>query len=190
ANGAKERLEDLELPVPQVDPVALKHAQYEQENYHRPGVMSRSMGLLRGGPDVTHAAHSGQPTMTDPKPTIPVSVPVPAATEALNNTNSGGTGTTDVSVTQVGSNSALDTNPDARRSNGETAQGNNNPTVQQALPTNRDADLKKLREKQAKKQQKLDKKKQKEQEQTQAKGGAQAPAGTATSASVPPSSQP
>ncbi|MBV9038887.1 MAG: outer membrane protein assembly factor BamD [Acidobacteriaceae bacterium] len=190
AKDAKSRLEDLELPVPQADPVALKHAQYEQESYHRPGVMSRSMGLLRGGPDVTHAAHSGQPTMTDPKPTIPVSVPIPAATEALSNTNSGGTGTTDVSATRVGSNSALDTNPDARRSSGETAQGNNNPTVQQALPTNRDADLKKLREKQAKKQQKLDKKKQKGQDQTQAKGGAQTPAGTATPASVPPSSQP
>ena len=162
-DDAKRRLEDLELPVPQTDPAALARAQSEQASYHKPGVMSRSMGLLKGGPDVTHAAHSGQPTMTDPKATIPASVPVPVNTEALNSTGAGGATTTDVSATQVGSNSALETKPDARSSDG-TAQADNTANAQQPLPTNRDADLKKMREKQAKKQQKLDKKKQKSQD--------------------------
>jgi outer membrane protein assembly factor BamD len=160
---AKSRLGDLEIPIPKADPAALARAQYEQANYHRPGLMSRSMGLLKGGPDVSHAARTGQPTMTDPKPTIPASVPVPANTEASNKTRNSGTATTDVSATQVGANSALDTNPDARSSGG-TAQAGSAANSQQPLPTNRDADLKKIREKQAKKQQKLDKKKQKTQD--------------------------
>ncbi len=166
ADDAKNRLEDLELPVPQTDPAALARAQAEQASYRKPGLMSRSMGLLKGGPDVTHAAHTGQPTMTDPKATIPASVPVPVNTEALTTAGTGGSTTTDVSATQVGSNSALDNSPDARSSGGTAAPANNtaNAQPQQPLPTNRDADLKKLREKQAKKQQKLDKKKQKSQD--------------------------
>jgi outer membrane protein assembly factor BamD len=163
-DDAKRRLEDLELPVPQADPAALARAQAEQANYHKPSLMSRSMGLLRGGPDVTHAARIGQPTMTDPKATIPASIPVPAATaQSFTGSGSGGATTTDVSATQVGSNSALDKNPDARSSGG-TAQASNAAATQQPLPTNRDAELKKIREKQAKKQQKLDKKKQKSQD--------------------------
>jgi outer membrane protein assembly factor BamD len=201
-DDAKRRLEDLELPVPQTDPAALARAQYEQANYHRPGLMSRSMGLLKGGPDVSHAAHTGQPTMTDPKATIPASVPVPANTEAANSTGSAGTATTDVSATHVGSNSALDTNPDARSSGG-AAQASSTANPQQPLPTNRDADLKKIREKQAKKQQKLDKKKQKAQDanaggaqpaaapsQSQATQGAQTPVGTPNPVSTPPSAKP
>ena len=163
ADEAKNRLEDLELPVPQTDPAALARAQQEQANYRKPSMMSRSMGLLKGGPDVTHAAHVGQPTMTDPKATLPASIPVPANAEALTSAGSGGTATTDVSATQAGSNSALDKSPDARGNSG-TAPANNAATPQQPLPTNRDAELKKIREKQAKKQQKLDKKKQKSQD--------------------------
>jgi outer membrane protein assembly factor BamD len=163
ADAAKNRLEDLEIPVPHADPAALARAQYEQANYHKPGLMSRSMGLLKGGPDVAHAAHAGQPTMTDPKATIPASVPVPVNAEAFNSTGNGGAPSTDLSAVPVGKNSALDKNPDARSSNG-TTQANSASTPQQPLPTNRDAELKKIREKQAKKQQKLDKKKQKSQD--------------------------
>jgi outer membrane protein assembly factor BamD len=183
-DDAKSRLEDLELPIPPADPAALARAQYEQANYHKPGLMSRSMGLLKGGPDVSHAARSGQPTMTDPKATIPASVPVPANTEASNSTGNGGTATTDVSATQVGAHSALDTNPDARNSSG-TAQTSSAANSQQPLPTNRDADLKKIREKQAKKQQKLDKKKQKTQD---ANAATAQPAGS--SQGQPAASQP
>ena len=199
ADDAKQRLEDLELPVPPADPTALARAQHEQENFRKPGMVSRSMGLLRGGPDVSHAAHSGQPTMTDPKATIPASVPVAVNTETVSNTGNGGAaGVTDVSATtQVGSNSALDTKPDARSSGGN-AQAGDNTAAQQPLPTNRDAELKKYRDKQAKKQQKLDKKKQKAQEQagtgqpaaapTQS-GGTQTPAGTPNPASTSSASQ-
>jgi outer membrane protein assembly factor BamD len=180
AEDAKRRLEDMEFPIPQVDRAAYDRMKYEQENYHRPGLLARSTSFLRGAPDVSHAAKSGQPTMTDPKPTIPASVPVANTADAANTTG-GGTGTTDVSATNVGSDTALEKNPDARSSGGTTHAAT--PQANQALPTNRDAELKKLREKQAKKQQKLQKKKKKDQneqqadqsKQSQATQGAQAP---------------
>lgn len=200
SEDAKKRLQELELPVPEVDAAALDRAKREQASYHRAGLMSRSMGILKGGPDVSHAAHFGQPTMTNPKPTIPASVPV-VNNGADTAANAGGTGNMDVSAQQITGNSALDEKPDARTA----ASGTNGTTpdataakpagqdataqTQQPLPTNRDAELKKLRDKQAKKQAKMDKKKKKAEEpgpaqpastspQTQSTQGAQTPTGT------------
>lgn len=201
ADDAKRRLEEMELPVPRVDRAAYERMKYEQENYRRPGLLARSTGFLRGAPDVSHAAKSGQPTMTDPKPTIPASIPV-ANTGDTATTAGAGSGTTDVSATTVGSNTALDKNPDARSATGTTRAAT--PQTNQPLPTNRDAELKKLREKQAKKQAKLQKKKSKDQnhhsadqpKQSQATQGAQTPVGTPNAvpaapnpASVAPQSQ-
>ena len=183
AEDAKRRLEDMEFPVPQVNRAAYDRMKWEQENYRRPGLLARSTGFLRGAPDVSHAARSGQPTMTDPKPTIPASVPV-ANTGDTTPAAGTGSGTTDVTATTVGDNSALDKNPDARTSTAATPAA---PTpTNQPLPTNRDAELKKIREKQAKKQAKLQKKKSKDQnqqsadpsKQSQATQGAQTPLGT------------
>ncbi|MBV9301249.1 MAG: outer membrane protein assembly factor BamD, partial [Acidobacteriaceae bacterium] len=162
ADDAKKRLEDMEMPVPQVDQTAYARMKYEQENYRRPGLLARSTRFLRGSPDVSHAAKSGQPTMTDPKPTIPASVPVVSAMDS-GGTSGTGTGTTDVTATPVSGSSALDKNPDARSRGGAASTTDAN----QGLPTNRDAELKKLREKQAKQQKKLQKKKNKEQNQQQ-----------------------
>lgn len=229
ADDAKKRLQDLEMPVPQPDQAALDRAKREQASYHRAGIMSRSMGLLKGGPDVSHAAQFGQPTMTNPKATIPASVPVINNTETA--ASGSGTGNMDVSAQPVTGSSALDEKPDARTTNGATAgstaadgatpggAGTTNGTAaantgaaaakplqdpaaaQQPLPTNRDAELKKIREKQAKKQAKLDKKKKKGEEsgtaqpasaqpQSQATQGAQTPAGTPNTVSQPPGSNP
>jgi outer membrane protein assembly factor BamD len=198
---AKRRLEDMELPIPQVNRAAYERMKYEQENYHRPGLLARSTAFLRGAPDVSHAAKSGQPTMTDPKPTIPASIPVANTGDAATTAGTG-SGTTDVSATTVGSNSALDKNPDARSKAGSTQAAPSQ--TNQPLPTNRDAELKKLREKQAKKQAKYQKKKSKDQnqhaadepKQSQATQGAQTPLGTPNAvpatpnpASVAPQSQ-
>lgn len=201
ADDAKKRLEEMELPVPQADKAAMERAKFEETAYKRPGMMTRSMGLLKGGPDVTHAAHAGQPTMTAPKPTIPASIPVAANTEA-NATPGGAAGTTDVSATEVSGSSALDSKPDARTTDAnakpaDTANTANPAAEAQApLPTNRDAELKKLREQQAKKQAKLDKKKKKKSnapapaEGAGVPAAAQNPVGTPTPASNPPGSTP
>jgi len=224
ADDAKKRLEDLEIPVPQPDPAAVDREKRELASYHHAGIMSRSMGMLKSGPDVTHAAQFGQPTMTNPKATIPASVPVVNNTEAAS--NGGGGGNLDVSAQQITGNSALDEKPDARTtpngaaasngaagangtgSNGAAANGTTEaakpvqePAAQQPLPTNRDAELKKIRDKQAKKQAKLDKKKKKAEEpgttepastqpHSQAVQGAQTPTGTPNAVSQPPAGNP
>ncbi|HEX3683111.1 MAG TPA: outer membrane protein assembly factor BamD [Bryobacteraceae bacterium] len=197
AEDAKGRLQDMELPIPQADPNALARAKFEQANYHRPGIMSDMTSWMRGSPDVSHAAKSGQPTMTDPKRTIPASVPV-VNTEAANTPGTSGVGTTDVSATTVnGSSSMLDKSPDARNHTA-TAQTASEQT-NQPLPTNRDKELKKYREQAAKKQAALEKKKKKankdqqaqqqqgqaQQNQSNATQGAQTPTGASNAVSTP-----
>jgi outer membrane protein assembly factor BamD len=202
ADDAKRRLEDLEMPVPQADPAALARAKFEQENYHRPGLMAGMTGWLRGGPDVSHAAKSGQPTMTDPKRTIPASVPV-VNTQTGEPLGAPG-GTTDVTATTLTGSSALDKNPDARKAGGTTQSASDQPN--QALPTNRDKDLKRFREQQAKKQAALEKKRKKQnkeqqpatqaqqaqgqaqQNQSNATQGAQTPTGVSNAVSTPAAS--
>ena len=163
-DNAKHNLTDMEMPIPKVDPGALARAKYEDENYHRPGMLYRSTEWMRGSPDLSEAAKEGAPVMTDPKPTFPASIPT------VNNTpdaevagNGGGTGTTDVTASQVGGGGALESNPDARQSTNATAQQASKASAQaqQPLPTNRDEELKKYREKQAKKQAQMSKKKKK-----------------------------
>jgi outer membrane protein assembly factor BamD len=159
ADDAKKRLEEMEKPIPKVDQAALDRQKYDLANYHRTSMFKRSMGIFQGGPDVSHAAKSGAPTMTDPKRTFPASIPVLANTEA--GTAGTGTGTAEVTASTVGPDSALDKNPDARTTASTPAAS---PASNQPLPTNRDAELKKYRDKQAKKQEKLAKKKKKKEE--------------------------
>jgi outer membrane protein assembly factor BamD len=186
ADDAKKRLQEMELPIPPVNQAAYEHEKYEQANYKKPGMMTRSMSWVRTGPDVSHAAKSGAPTMTGPKVTIPASIPAAANTETATNLGSNG-GTTDVTVTPSSS-GALEKNPDARSTTPAAALTSTDQNTQQALPTNRDKDLKKLRDQQAKKQQKLDKKK-KKQDQQNADQSQQSPSGT-PAASTPVSSKP
>jgi outer membrane protein assembly factor BamD len=188
ADDAKRRLEDMELPVPQADQTAMQREKYNMENYAHHSFMGKAMGLMSSGPNVDHAAHMGQPTMTDPKKTIPASVPVANNTDnASGGANASGTGTAEVSASTVGANSALDNSPDARKTD-----STGTPAANQPLPTNRDAELKKLRAQQAKRQAKLDKKKKKDQDKgtagitgpvngtTPASGTANMPAPTST----------
>jgi outer membrane protein assembly factor BamD len=103
---AKKRLTSMEMPVPEADPVAYNRMKYELENRDKPGMVDHAFGIFKRGPDVGQAAKSGSPAMTPLRPTVPASVPVPGETGA------GFSG--DVTVTPVGANSALDTQPDAR----------------------------------------------------------------------------
>ena len=75
---ATERLKDMEMPVPAPSQAALDRAKYEQENYVKPSMTQRAMNLIKSSPDLSHAAHIGAPTMTDPKKTLPASIPVVA----------------------------------------------------------------------------------------------------------------
>jgi outer membrane protein assembly factor BamD len=107
---AKKKLKELEMDIPEADPVAVARMQYEKENYVKPGLMKNSLGFLSRGPDMSHAAKSGSPAMTTLKPSIPASVPIPAEAAPAG-------GTTDVTIsTNPGKDTSLDTKPDARMS--------------------------------------------------------------------------
>ncbi len=60
---AKNKLVKFGVPVPPADPMAMARMQQEQ-NAPRPGIVKRSMGILKNSPDYSAAARSGDPTMT------------------------------------------------------------------------------------------------------------------------------
>jgi outer membrane protein assembly factor BamD len=65
--AAKQKLVALGYPVPQPDPGALARMQQEQEFARaRPGLLHRSTGFLRSGPNVATAAHTGVPNLNPP----------------------------------------------------------------------------------------------------------------------------
>ncbi|MEO8663021.1 MAG: outer membrane protein assembly factor BamD, partial [Bryobacteraceae bacterium] len=114
ADDAKKRLEELEMPIPEADPVAIARMKYDDANYQKPGMMNPVTSVLKKGPDVRKASKSGTPVMTAMRPGIPVSVPVPAAPAAA-----GFNG--DVTVSTVADSSVLDSKPDARANPGAGA---------------------------------------------------------------------
>jgi outer membrane protein assembly factor BamD len=63
AGDAKNKLVKFGVPVPPPDPTAVARMQKEQSS-ERAGLIKRSMGVLKNGPDVSTAAHNGAPTMT------------------------------------------------------------------------------------------------------------------------------
>jgi outer membrane protein assembly factor BamD len=109
ADEATSKLQAMNRPVPQADPVAYARMKYELENRDKTGMFGHVMGMFKHNPDTRAAAKSGTPAMAANRPTIPLSVPSAAASTAV------GGGTTDVSVQTVTDTTALDTKPDARQ---------------------------------------------------------------------------
>ena len=105
ADAAKKKLTEMELTVPEADPVAVNRMQWEAENRQKQGILPKYTSFLRRGPDVSGAARSGTPAMTTMRPDVPVSVPQVAA---------GGTGVNDITAEKITDSSALEKNPDAR----------------------------------------------------------------------------
>ncbi|MEO7652744.1 MAG: outer membrane protein assembly factor BamD [Bryobacteraceae bacterium] len=107
AEDAKKKLQSLEAPVPEADPVAYARMKYELENRQKASVASHVFGILRKSPDVRLAAKSGTPAMEGLRPTTPASVPTAAPTTTDVNA--------DVTAGVVTDSKALDSNPDARQ---------------------------------------------------------------------------
>ncbi len=121
ADDAKKKLQAMEMPVPEADPVAYARMKYEQENRKKKSMLSGATGLLKHGPDVTLAAKSGTPAMTSLRPNVPASVPIPQTP---------GGGVNDVTATVVNDSKELDTKPDARLSAGQQGAANGGATTQ------------------------------------------------------------
>ena len=117
ADDATQKLKDLELPVPEPDKAAAARMQYEKDHREKLGFVSRTTLPIRRGPDMSTAAHTGDPAMENLRPSVPPLVPqATGATPGFNG---------EVTAQQVGNNSALDTKPDART----------NPPAQGETPT-------------------------------------------------------
>jgi outer membrane protein assembly factor BamD len=112
---AKKKLNELEFPIPEVDPAAYARMKYNDEHKTRRSMMSKSTALLHSGPDVDAASKTGDPAMTTLRPTVPASVPqAPGAAGGFSG---------DVTATTVSGASALDTKPDARQNPPAAAAG-------------------------------------------------------------------
>jgi outer membrane protein assembly factor BamD len=114
ADEAKARLQAMNRPVPEADPVAYARQKYEMENATDRSFMSKVWGPFAGRPYTGTAAKSGSPQMTGFRPTIPASVPATAT--------GGATGVTDVGAQIAADPNALNTNPEAR-ANAPAAEG-------------------------------------------------------------------
>ncbi|HEV2687791.1 MAG TPA: outer membrane protein assembly factor BamD [Bryobacteraceae bacterium] len=140
--NAKKKLAELEMPIPEADVAAYNRMKWEQENRQKSGMITRTTGFLRRGPDMSTAARSGTPAMTTARPTVPVSVPQPAGAAGFSG---------DVTATTAPNSDALDKNPDARANppaagdakpaDGKTADGQ--ATTDQSTPATTDTKAKK-----------------------------------------------
>jgi outer membrane protein assembly factor BamD len=121
AAEAKARLEAMNQPVPEADPVSYNRMKYELENRTSRSFLGKMWGPFSSRPDVSAAAKSGSPQMEGFRPTIPASVPPAAA---------GTQGTSDVTAVVAGAGDVkqLDENPDARSAAAQ-AQGQVQPAA-------------------------------------------------------------
>jgi len=141
ADNAKKKLRELEIPVPEADPKAVARMEWEKENRLKQGMVSKTTGFLRRGPDVSTAARSGAPAMTTMRPSAPMSVPPVGAP--------GFTG--DVTAEPVKDSTALDTKPDARANPpGSTQASQADPQTQQQTASDQKSQKKKKKEKKPK----------------------------------------
>jgi DNA uptake protein ComE-like DNA-binding protein len=104
ADLAKTKLQSMNKPVPEADPVAYARMKYEIENRQKRGLLAKAWGPFSSRPDMTPSAKSGTPQMTGFRPTIPASVPATAAGQTENT----------VVAQNVTDQNAIDKNPDAR----------------------------------------------------------------------------
>jgi hypothetical protein len=64
---AKKKLTTAGVPIPQPDPAALARVNDNRKYVaQKPGLIKRTTALIHSGPDVTGAAHSGQPNLQPP----------------------------------------------------------------------------------------------------------------------------
>jgi outer membrane protein assembly factor BamD len=71
--GAKARLKAMNLPIPAPNPDAVQRMKQQQlymKQHHEMAALRLPMGMLKGGPDVSAAAHSGAPNLNPPDDTV------------------------------------------------------------------------------------------------------------------------
>jgi outer membrane protein assembly factor BamD len=70
---AKERLKSMGKPLPEAEPDAIVRMQKQQlyeKQHHQNVALKLPMGMIKGNPDVSTAAHSGSPQMNPPNDVV------------------------------------------------------------------------------------------------------------------------
>jgi outer membrane protein assembly factor BamD len=117
AEPAKLRLQAMNQPVPEVDPVAYARERFELANPQKRSAMGKFFDPFSSHPDLSGAARTGNPSMEGLHPTIPASVPLTAAGTQGTSANPGAgaaIGGAEVTGTVVQNSNLVDKLPDAR----------------------------------------------------------------------------
>ncbi|MBZ5527927.1 MAG: outer membrane protein assembly factor BamD [Acidobacteriia bacterium] len=81
---AKKKLTALRVPIPQPDPVALARMQQDQAiPRKKPGMLHKSTGLFRTGPDVQMAARVGKPNLEPESVSPGTDILTPGGTQSV-----------------------------------------------------------------------------------------------------------
>ncbi len=101
---ARDRLSDMNRPIPDPDEDAVARMKFDLENRGKTGFLGHAFGIFAKRPNVKTAAKSGQPPLTSPPPPLPEGMQ-PAGATAVS---------AEVGAQPISGPSALDTQPDAR----------------------------------------------------------------------------
>jgi outer membrane protein assembly factor BamD len=134
AVDAKARLEALHQPVPRPTRKALQENEKEIASRQEASLMAKSLGTFQKGPDVSKAAHHGDPTMVDPEPMTATKV-VRDLAMAAGGGSSGGNGK--LAATTIDGKVAP--NQEAPRSDNPTPAGDTTAPADQNSPAPRTA---------------------------------------------------
>jgi outer membrane protein assembly factor BamD len=123
---ARKKLTAAGVPVPPSDPQAVARLQREKEYAsRRPNVVHRSLGIVKTGPDVSAAAHSGKPNLTPPAESVSpgdVLKPGAAPTATVTATASTGTnGSSSAAVESVPAGSNAGSNSELTQASGDSS---------------------------------------------------------------------
>ena len=101
ADDAKARLEALHQPIPKPTKEAIAQNKAEEDSRRPEGELSKLLREFEKRPDVATSAHSGEPTLVDPKP-LSASDVLQQATRSAFAPSAGGTDKHSVSIEPIG----------------------------------------------------------------------------------------
>jgi len=101
ADDAKKRLEALKQPVPRPTKVMLAQNKAEEDSRQESSTMGTLLGVLKKGPDTSHTARLGDPTLIDPTPANPRDVTNTIFQQALGTTPGNAAGGDKIGITVV-----------------------------------------------------------------------------------------
>jgi outer membrane protein assembly factor BamD len=137
AEDARRRLAAMNRPIPKATPEAIAQNKAELKGRERPGTFDRALDNFHRRPDVSLAAKTGEPPLTDPKPT---SAPQLAreTSELVMGKKTAGEASGGLSL-EAGGKGEIPPNQPAPRSDTTPAQANDPNAIPELKPLTSDA---------------------------------------------------